>query len=788
MTINYGKRNPGGLTASSPGDTLYIPFATYNDSGASIGIGGTFAVSDIEIFKNGGATPRATDSGYSLISDTGQYGDRVGLHRFSISIFNTADDTGFFDVGSHYHIGVDSITVDGRTVRFIPAVFEIGTEQANVTQVDGDTGFADILGKFTSLLSTAGQIDTGTISGGFIPANVRQVAGDTGAAVHLAQMSDEYDTGRLPAEATATTDTGAVNNAVWNGVRADHTTAGSFGEYVLADVQYVDADTGAADLLGKAFATTPTYFQQVDVQQVDGDTGSATHVQQAFADVFDLPAAIWDETDTGHQNSGSYGTIRQLIGNIGASSGGALNFANEADNVDTAIKSVSFVGVETSGTNTSVNAEDGVYHQIDDSANAIDIVYQFDVGGGRTANSLTFKGYLSSSNDSINVQAYNGSTWDTRAAIEGQNGTANISREIPLLGTHTGTGSDIGKVFIRFVCSSQSNPTLFVDELLVQAVNIGQTVGYAEGAIWIDTNNGTAGTEAFVNGTADNPVDSWADALTLSSSTGIVKFKFKSPSSISLTANSDNYHLEGDNWTLALNGQSVDNIYISGAFISGISSGDNLRLDNCSIGTSTIGTTWATDCRITGTITLLSAGGYFFQGCFAPTDGTPIIDLGSAVGAQTVCLSPLFGGMEIRNSKAGDLVHVEGSGELTLAASCTAGTIEIAGDFYTTDNSAGASVRYDNNTDNVAQILADTDTGIQGGVHVISISDTGINNRLAVIAADTDTGIQPPTAAAIASAVWDDNDTGHGVNIRYVNATLITGTGDTGLGDTWRPA
>ena len=35
MTINYGKREAGGLTAASPGDTLYIPFASYNQSGDS---------------------------------------------------------------------------------------------------------------------------------------------------------------------------------------------------------------------------------------------------------------------------------------------------------------------------------------------------------------------------------------------------------------------------------------------------------------------------------------------------------------------------------------------------------------------------------------------------------------------------------------------------------------------------------------------------------------------------------------------------------------------------------
>ena len=68
MTIpHYGKREAGSLTAASPGDTLYCAFASYNDSGDSEALTG-FAVTDIEVFKNGIATTRATDSGYSLNS------------------------------------------------------------------------------------------------------------------------------------------------------------------------------------------------------------------------------------------------------------------------------------------------------------------------------------------------------------------------------------------------------------------------------------------------------------------------------------------------------------------------------------------------------------------------------------------------------------------------------------------------------------------------------------------------------------------------------------------------
>src|SRR3990167_1904291 len=157
MTIpHYGKREAGSLTAASPGDTLYLAFASYNDSGDSEALTG-LAVADIEVFKNGIATTRATDSGYSLISDTGMLGDRVGLYRFSVQLFNTADDTGHYESGAWYQVAVDSVTIDGRTVRAWVGSFEIGRQRTDLRQIVGDTGAANYLKNTYA----AGFADTG---------------------------------------------------------------------------------------------------------------------------------------------------------------------------------------------------------------------------------------------------------------------------------------------------------------------------------------------------------------------------------------------------------------------------------------------------------------------------------------------------------------------------------------------------------------------------------------------------------------------------------------------------
>jgi hypothetical protein len=221
MSVPYlGKRNPGGLTAANPGDTLFFPFAGFNDSGDSEAVSG-FAVTDIEVFKNGLPTARATDSGYSLISDTGQMGDRVGLNRFSVQIFNTTDDTGFYDASSWYQVAVDAVTIDGKTVRFWAGQFEIDTPRANVVALDGDTGFADRLGKFASLLTTAGLLNAANVSEP-LAADVQELDGDTGAATHLQQAFAA--TNALP----TALDTGQVNRAVWNADASRALTAFAF--------------------------------------------------------------------------------------------------------------------------------------------------------------------------------------------------------------------------------------------------------------------------------------------------------------------------------------------------------------------------------------------------------------------------------------------------------------------------------------------------------------------------------------------------------------------------------
>ncbi len=125
----------GIVPASS---VLYIPFATYgptnNESVTLTGL----AVTDIEIYKNGSVTQRASDAGYTLLDTDGIDFDGItGIHGFSINLADNTD-AGFYSVGAFYWVVVSAVTVSAQTVNLIAATFRIGIAEGftGVPKVD----------------------------------------------------------------------------------------------------------------------------------------------------------------------------------------------------------------------------------------------------------------------------------------------------------------------------------------------------------------------------------------------------------------------------------------------------------------------------------------------------------------------------------------------------------------------------------------------------------------------------------------------------------------------------
>lgn len=143
-----------------PGTTLYIPFATYdsNDPSASVTLTG-LATTDIEIYKNGSVTQRASDAGYALLDTDGIDFDGVtGIHGFSIDLADNSD-AGFYAAGAQYWVVVASVTVDAGTVNFVAATFRLGLQAAVL-----NTTIAT-LSTQTSFTLTAGPAEDDALNG-----------------------------------------------------------------------------------------------------------------------------------------------------------------------------------------------------------------------------------------------------------------------------------------------------------------------------------------------------------------------------------------------------------------------------------------------------------------------------------------------------------------------------------------------------------------------------------------------------------------------------------------------
>ncbi len=233
--------------------------------------------------------------------------------------------------------------------------------------------------------------------------------------------------------------------------------------------------------------------------------------------------------------------------------------------------------------------------------------------------------------------------------------------------------------------------------------------GYERGFIYIDTVNGSAGSEAYVNGVLDNPVNNITDANIIAAALGLKHLHVASGSSITFVASQTNQTFGGEGWTLNLGGQDITNTDIHSASVSGIGTGTKAIFRECCMDSATIPVATLMDCALDGDLVLGSIGTYIFNDCYSAIAGTatPSIDVGAAVGTTSVNLRHYSGGIELKNlGQAGtDNASVEGNGQVVLNANCVGGTVAIRGNFTLTDNSDTTTVS-DNARIDIAQINA----------------------------------------------------------------------------------
>ena len=368
-----------------------------------------------------------------------------------------------------------------------------------------------------------------------------------------------------------------------------------FGSGVLADVVAISGDATAADNLELQYDTTG----------LAGDTFPANQSQ---------------------------------LSNI-ANTGSATNTVATSD-------STVSTGSADSGTYASTIPLDGTRWVLNDAAGTLDMYFEFNVGNTGVPVSVTWTGYLRGSNDSLDVYGYDwvGSAWVQIGTVDGKNQATNDpARTFTLFNTMVGTGANDGIVRVQFQNTGLSSAVFATDQIYCSFSTERSATGYANGRIWVDTVGGTSGAVEGVNGVADLAVDNWADALTLNALLGFNRFNIAGGSTITLSANSDGYDFAGTAWNLALDSQSIDNISVEGAKVTGAgtaSAANRPHFSNCEFGAVTLPPSIISACGIgesSGLFTGGSAGQYIFHNCYSVVAGSGVPSLkfdglGSATG------------------------------------------------------------------------------------------------------------------------------------------------------------
>ena len=342
-------------------------------------------------------------------------------------------------------------------------------------------------------------------------------------------------------------------------------------------------------------------------------------------------------------------------------------------------------GTQSANTYTATEALDGTNHEHTDTAGAMELYYEFNIGSGTTSSCLV-TGYVTGINDDLDVYGYDwvAAAWVQIGNIQGGALASNSVHSFDMFVDMVGSGANLGVVRVRFYkASGLTTATLAVDQIFI-AFSQGES-GYVDG-IEVDTNASNTSTVPGIDGVKGNPVSTWAAALTLSVSTGIQEFKIINGSSIILTANSDNYSIRGQSYSVALNSQSMASIYIFGGDVTGIGTGAGAVFEDCPIGNVTLPPCVMRHCFYYGTVTNSGTGDWFINDPRSRVagGGSPVFNFGAAVGNTNLNIRANSGGwqLEAMGDTGTDVATIEGWGQV-IEGTCTGGNVTVRGNFTT---------------------------------------------------------------------------------------------------------
>ena len=455
---------------------------------------------------------------------------------------------------------------------------------------------------------------------------------------------------------------------------------------------------------------------------VDGSVGSVTAQVSADITAISGDTVAADNLELQYDGTGLAGDTFPAT----QAAVGSLATGTAAISVGAASATIT-IGTETLTYAASATL-DGVEHEVASVGGAVDFYYEYNVGGNGIASRIDFVGRLFSSDDAVEVHAYNwaGASWDQIGDVEGKNPSTNDPGGFNLLTRNTGTGADVGKVRIRaYAASGLTSAVFYVDQAYVSFAVVSQSAGYALGRVWINTVGGEAGVVSYLNGVADNQSLTVADAETIAGNLGISDFHISSDSTFAPAGDFNNKNMYGIGYTATLAGDYAGTHIYHASPLTGTvttsNNSDHFDALDCIIGNLTVDDAHFTNCGLTGTVTLSGVGSgtpgeLKVINCRSLIAGstTPILDFGTGSENHNVTFSDWQNGIEIQNfnvvtTGGTDLLSMSGTGQLVISANCDGGTINLRGQWKITDNSGGAvTIVQDDVATEITSILTDT--------------------------------------------------------------------------------
>ena len=381
----------------------------------------------------------------------------------------------------------------------------------------------------------------------------------------------------------------------------------------------------------------------------------------------------------------------------------ATSVAASAPTAAAAVTGTAVVGNVISGNFSNTWTQNSTYWQIQATgAAAIDVQLTYAVGTGKLANTVRVIGrYQTASpvtSKFVSVQAYNYKTsgWDTISSTTTRmNGQTSSTDNTYTYALTVDNLSVAGAAVLRFVGSDiTASSNLYLDyvpylfqtagtstDAIAQAVYLKMKNTVYDGGVYIDTIGGVPGTVVGDNGTSWNPVNTLADAVTISNVLGTKRLYFKPDSEITLNQNFANWRFIGRG-VVHLGGQDISDAWFQDLeFVDGVSSGTDAIFQQCVVGSGSFYPVWFDKCALNGSVTMLSAGEYTFESCF---DGSPSTNINPTFIFSASALAGFRGwngGIALNNMGATNYATIEGMGRLVINSNCAGGNITVRGFF-----------------------------------------------------------------------------------------------------------